>query len=229
MVTTQVVRTDAATRTGADDELFVALRMAESLGALPPRAVRCIHRALIQAFSIHRGQHRMSGEPYISHPLAMVYMLVLGLGIYDVGVLLLALLHDGPEDQLLRIMPMYDQDRDLAVKRLERRYGCYGPELITDLRILTHASYQSKSCYLRDVAKRGSWRALLVKLLDRYHNLLTLGFREPDDQRCEALMTLEIFPEILRAMLASDAPDAYKGEALWVWFEIHKLCQLYCK
>ncbi|HEX3082011.1 MAG TPA: HD domain-containing protein [Candidatus Saccharimonadia bacterium] len=219
-----------------DPELYGVLSEAAQKRLLPRRGLSAVCRACEQAWDVHLYQTRETGDPYIVHPDAVVRKLVLDMHVYDVVVIVDAYLHDGAEDQLHRIMPLYRFSRNVAVYLLRRKYGRYGPEVIADLQILTKppapegATREEKDRikvdYLLKLAIEGSWRALIVKLADRWHNIVTLHARSRGSQIREAQMTLEVFPLLVEALLER-APMQYHAAIRELWEEIQRLCQSY--
>jgi GTP diphosphokinase / guanosine-3',5'-bis(diphosphate) 3'-diphosphatase len=208
-----------------EKEIFAVLEAALRRGELSRNDMAFIRKARVKAYQVHEGQLRKSGEPYIVHPIVVVHVIVITYGILDPLTIALAYLHDAVEDQMRRMMPDYDTDPVGAVARLEAEYD---PILIRDLRVITRAIWQrDKSAYIADIAARGSFRALIVKLEDRVHNIETLEYLEPHKQRREALATMECFPDIVAALLAK--PEAAPCRAIIEqrWDEVVELCQAY--
>jgi hypothetical protein len=180
-------------------KLYAALMEQVRPGGLQIDDIRKIESAYRQARKAHWNQKRKSGEPYIWHPIAVVHCLVLEMGIYDVPAIIAAYLHDAPEDQLKKLLPLYGLNRELAVWLfLTLRYGEHGEQVVMTLRILTRAEWQvDKAEYIRDVKDRGDWRAHAIKFADRWHNVSTLGAKSVESQLREAQMTIDEFPSML--------------------------------
>ncbi|HEX3705739.1 MAG TPA: RelA/SpoT family protein, partial [Mycobacteriales bacterium] len=144
-------------------------------------------RSVIRAYEIaersHRGQLRRSGDPYISHPLA-VAQIVADLGM-EAATLCAALLHDTVEDTALSLA---DVSRDFGdevgrlvdgVTKLDKvRYG---------------DSAEAETIRKMVVAMARDPKVLIVKLADRLHNVRTLSWLPPDKQQRLAKQTLEIY------------------------------------
>lgn len=136
----------------------------------------------------HRGQVRRSGEPYISHPVAVACILAkLHL---DVPTLLAALLHDVVEDT------------GVAISELKERFGPQVSELVEGLTKLdkielqTAVQAQAENVRKMLLAMSQDVRVILVKLADRLHNMQTLGVMKSGKQKRIAHETLDIFAPI---------------------------------
>jgi guanosine-3',5'-bis(diphosphate) 3'-pyrophosphohydrolase len=144
-------------------------------------------RPLLRAYELaevaHRGQFRRSGEPYITHPVAVAGILAeLGM---DVPTLAAAILHDTVEDTPVELRAIEaDFGSDVAlivdgVTKLDKvRYG---------------ESAQAETVRKMVVAMAKDPRVLVVKLADRLHNMRTLRFLPEQKQQRVATETLEIF------------------------------------
>ena len=136
----------------------------------------------------HGGQQRQSGEPYISHPLAVAEILV-GLGM-DSDCICAALLHDVVEDT------------DITLEVLQKKFGhdvALMVDGVTKIKKLSFASKedkQSENIRKMLIAMSEDIRVIIIKLADRLHNIRTLQFKSPDKQRLIALETMEIYAPI---------------------------------
>jgi guanosine-3',5'-bis(diphosphate) 3'-pyrophosphohydrolase len=136
----------------------------------------------------HRGQFRISGEPYVSHPLAVAETLA-GWHL-DPQALSAALLHDVVEDTSIT-------NADIA-----ERFGKTTAELVdgvSKLDRLEHQSYeeaQAENYRKMLLAMARDVRVILIKLADRLHNMRTLEAVRPDKRRRIARETLEIYAPI---------------------------------
>ncbi len=149
----------------------------------PKADTRLIVRAYEVAERSHRGQLRRSGDPYISHPLA-VAQIVAELGM-DAPTLCAALLHDTVEDTAL---PLAEVTRDFGeevarlvdgVTKLDKvRYG---------------ESAEAETIRKMVIAMAKDPKVLILKLADRLHNVRTLSWLPPDKQQRLAKQTLEIY------------------------------------
>lgn len=136
----------------------------------------------------HKGQARKSGEPYISHPVAVACILA-NLHL-DVPTLLAALLHDVVEDT------------GIAISDLRERFGVQVSELVEGLTKLdkielqTAVQAQAENVRKMLLAMSQDVRVILVKLADRLHNMQTLGVMKSAKQKRIAHETLEIYAPI---------------------------------
>jgi RelA/SpoT family (p)ppGpp synthetase len=140
------------------------------------------------ADSAHRGQLRASGDPYITHPVAVAGILAeLHL---DYPSIVAALLHDVIEDT------------PTAKAEIAQRFGKQVAELVDGLSKLDQITFQNKaeaqaeSLRKMFLAVAEDIRVIVVKLADRLHNMRTLDFLTPSKQRNIARDTLEIYAPI---------------------------------
>lgn len=151
---------------------------------------RRVKRAIQIATEAHAGQLRKSGDPYISHPLA-VMKIVEDWGM-DEDTIIAAVLHDTVEDT------------DLTLKDIEREFGSQVAKLVdgvtklgdarSGMRDLDTYLPETKDNLLRLLVALGSdIRVLIIKLADRLHNLRTLSALPPDKQKKIAKESLEVF------------------------------------
>jgi len=141
------------------------------------------------ANSSHEGQLRSSGEPYISHPLAVAFIL-LDFNM-DTDTIAAALLHDVVEDsgvELGMLRKKFGEDVALMVDGVTK----IGRVSINATKEEEHAENIRK--ILLGMAK--DVRVILIKLADRLHNLRTLNHRPPDKQRSTALETMSFYTPI---------------------------------
>ncbi|SMB95685.1 GTP pyrophosphokinase [Desulfonispora thiosulfatigenes DSM 11270] len=147
--------------------------------------VELIKRAYNYAKDAHEGQLRNSGEPYITHPLAIAHILA-SLGL-DAATIAAGLLHDVVEDT------------DIDIKEIENKFGDEIALLVDGVTKLSRIEYKSKE--LRQIesyrkmflAMSKDIRVMLIKLADRLHNMRTLKHQSFWKQREIAKETLEIF------------------------------------
>ena len=155
---------------------------------LPAETVADIQRAYVLARDAHDGQMRSSGDPYITHPVAVTGILAdMRL---DHETLMAALLHDVIEDT------HYDKD-DLV-----EEFGETIAELVEGVSKLDKIQFSSKQEAQAEnfrkmmMAMVQDIRVILIKLADRTHNMRTLGSLRPDKRRRIARETLEIYSPI---------------------------------
>jgi len=149
----------------------------------PKADLATIVRAHAVAQRSHEGQTRRSGEPYISHPIAVAQILAdLGIGVKTVAA---ALLHDTIED---------------TPYTLEQLAADFGDEIamlvdgVTKLDKVTYGdSAQAETVRKMIVAMSKDIRVLVIKLADRLHNARTWGFVAEESAKRKATETLEIY------------------------------------
>jgi guanosine-3',5'-bis(diphosphate) 3'-pyrophosphohydrolase len=160
----------------------------DSLSYLQPDEVALIREAYVFAEAAHSGQKRYSGEPYITHPLAVAGALAEWR--MDAQAVIAALLHDVMEDT--------------AVTKAEiaRRFGKQVAELVDGLSKLdkiefqSHLEAQAENFRKMLMAMARDLRVVLIKLADRLHNLQTMSAVRADKRRRIATETLEIYAPI---------------------------------
>jgi GTP diphosphokinase / guanosine-3',5'-bis(diphosphate) 3'-diphosphatase len=144
--------------------------------------IRLLERGYEVADRQHRDQLRKSGDPYITHPLA-VAMIVAELGM-DTTTLVAALLHDTVEDT------------GLGLDAIRRDFGDDVAHLVDGVTKLDKVKFgeaaQSETIRKMIVSMSRDPRVLVVKLADRLHNMRTLRFLPPDKQEKKARETLEV-------------------------------------
>lgn len=146
-----------------------------------------LRKALLFAARAHHGQTRVSGEPYITHPLEV--MAILTTLNVDMITLIGALLHDVVEDT------------GVTVDDVAREFGPVAGLLVEGMTKLAALRYESKSNeerqaeYFRKMllSMAQDLRVILIKLADRLHNMRTLDALPPKSQRRIAEETLEIY------------------------------------
>ncbi|MFT4052322.1 MAG: bifunctional (p)ppGpp synthetase/guanosine-3',5'-bis(diphosphate) 3'-pyrophosphohydrolase [Microbacterium sp.] len=149
----------------------------------PKADVAIIERAYSVAARAHATQKRQSGEPYITHPLAVAQILAdLGLGPRAIAA---ALLHDTVEDT------------DYTLAQLTADFGDEVAMLVDGVTKLDKVKYgdaaQAETVRKMIVAMSKDIRVLLIKLADRLHNARTWGFVPPEKAAKKATETLEIY------------------------------------
>ena len=160
------------------EPLFRQVRSTHPKADLTPLA-----RAYDVAEAYHRGQFRKSGDPYITHPLAVAIILAeLGM---TVPTLCAALLHDTVEDT------------DYTLERLRRDFGDEVALLVDGVTKLDKVTYgqaaQAETVRKMVVAMARDIRVLVIKLADRLHNARTWRYVSLDSAQRKARETLEIY------------------------------------
>ncbi|MFC9463982.1 GTP pyrophosphokinase [Streptomyces coelicoflavus] len=145
--------------------------------------LRQIERAYQVAERWHRGQKRKSGDPYITHPLAVTTILAeLGM---DPATLMAGLLHDTVEDT------------EYGLEDLRRDFGDVVTLLVDGVTKLDKVKFgeaaQAETVRKMVVAMAKDPRVLVIKLADRLHNMRTMRYLKREKQEKKARETLEIY------------------------------------
>lgn len=163
---------------GAVDQLIRTVR-----GNHPKSDLSVIERAYTVAERAHRGQKRRSGEPYITHPIAVAQILA-DLGVAPVAIAA-ALLHDTVEDT------------EYTLEQLTAEFGDEIAMLVDGVTKLDKVKYgdsaQAETVRKMVVAMSKDIRVLVIKLADRLHNARTWGFVPSESAKRKAQETLEIY------------------------------------
>ena len=158
------------------------------LGYLKPEEVAQIKKAFQFADAAHLGQYRHSGEPYITHPVAVAELCATWR--LDAPSIMAALLHDVIEDT------------GCSKADLVEKFGAKVAELVEGLTKLdklefqSHAEAQAESFRKMFMAMARDVRVILVKLADRTHNMRTLDAVPMEKRRRVAAETIEIYAPI---------------------------------
>ena len=150
--------------------------------------VREVYRAYLFGAEAHEGQNRLSGEPYIYHPVAVARILA-GMRM-DHQCLMAAILHDVIEDT------------ETAKEQLAREFGAEIAELVdgvsklTQIKFRSRAEAQAENFRKMMLAMTKDIRVIMIKLADRLHNMRTLGVMSPAKARRIARETLDIYAPI---------------------------------
>ncbi|MGC3874466.1 bifunctional GTP diphosphokinase/guanosine-3',5'-bis pyrophosphate 3'-pyrophosphohydrolase [Halomonas sp. GXIMD04776] len=169
--------------------MFTIDDLADRLGGyLPLDEIQQVKRAFYYAEQAHDGQHRRSGEPYVTHPLAVSN--ILANMHMDHQSLMAAMLHDVIEDT------------GISKTALANQFGEPVAELVDGVSKLTQITFEDKAVAQAEnfqkmvMAMSQDIRVIIVKLADRLHNMRTLGALRPDKKRRIARETLEIYARI---------------------------------
>lgn len=165
------------------------LNLAQKLQSyLSPQQVNQVRRAYFYAEQAHDGQRRRSGEPYITHPLAVAT--ILAEMHMDHHSLMAAMLHDVLEDTSVDKDAISEQFGDTVAQLVD------GVSKLTQIPFESKAEQQAENFQKMALAMAKDIRVILVKLADRLHNMRTLGVLRPDKRRRIAKETLEIYAPI---------------------------------
>ncbi len=146
-----------------------------------------IKQAFLYAEELHRGQFRLSGEPYVSHPVE-VARIVADLGL-DTDSICAALLHDAVEDCADKT----------SLETIKKMFGSEVAALVDGLtKILQMKVEDKEEAHIENIRKmllamNKDIRVIFIKLCDRLHNMRTLGAKKEDRQRAIALETMYIY------------------------------------
>ena len=147
--------------------------------------VKEVYRAYLFGAQAHEGQLRISGEPYIYHPIAVAR--ILAQMHMDVKSIIASILHDVLEDT------------PATRKLIEAEFGKDVAHLVDGVSKLTHIKFKNKIEQQAEniqkvlLAMAKDIRVIMIKLADRLHNMRTLGALRPDKRRRIAQETLEIY------------------------------------
>jgi RelA/SpoT family (p)ppGpp synthetase len=155
---------------------------------LPPDQVERVQEAYDFAFHAHDGQRRRSGEPYITHPVAVADLLAdLRL---DAQTMIAAILHDVMEDTPNTKAEITDRFGREVAELVD------GVSKLDQVQFRSRAEAQAESFRKMLLAMVRDIRVIMVKLADRTHNMRTLGAMPPAKRRAIARETLEIYAPI---------------------------------
>lgn len=159
------------------------------------------------AEKFHHDQKRESGEPYISHPLAVSYIL-LELGM-DTDTICAALLHDVVEDT------------ECTLEELQKRFGTDVAMLVNGVtklkKVETFTKDEQKAENIRKIllAMSEDIRVIIIKLADRLHNMRTLNFCRDEKRRTIAHETMNIYAPIAHRLGINSIKDGLEDLAFY--------------
>ena len=155
---------------------------------LEPAQVNLVRRAFYYAAEAHDGQIRRSGEPYVTHPLAVAGIL------QDMHMdhqsLMAAMLHDTIEDTGLSREAIAAQFGEAVANLVD------GVSKLNKLNFSTQAEVQAENFQKMALAMAKDIRVILVKLADRLHNMRTLEVLSQEKRRRIARETIDIYAPI---------------------------------
>jgi (p)ppGpp synthetase, RelA/SpoT family len=163
---------------------------------LEPEQINCVKRAYYYAEQAHYGQFRRSGEPYVTHPLAVAN--ILASMHMDHQSLMAAMLHDVIEDTGIGKDAINEQFGDVIAELVD------GVSKLAKIEYESQAEKQAKNFQKMALAMAKDIRVIVVKLADRLHNMRTLGAMPPDKKRRIAKETLEIYAPIAHRLGMND-------------------------
>ncbi len=157
-------------------------------GYSPDANLQPVMTAYLLAARAHSGQMRKSGEPYLSHPIAVAN--ILADMRMDVETIATALLHDALEDNPITREEMTAEIGPVITGLVD------GVTKIGKLKFRSRAELAAENFRKMMLAMSKDLRVILVKLADRLHNMSTLEHHKPEKQRQIAQETMEIFVPI---------------------------------
>lgn len=176
----------------------------EVLSYNPDADTEMLERAYVFSAKAHKGTVRLSGEPYLIHPLEVAHTLArMNL---DVPSVISGLLHDTIEDSYIQ------------KEEIDKYFGTDVAELvdgvtkISQIKIMPSEDKRAQSMRKMILAMSKDIRVILIKLADRYHNMQTLNFMSPEKQIEIAGETLDIY-----------APLAHRLGIEWLRGELEDL------
>ncbi|MBW1739756.1 MAG: bifunctional (p)ppGpp synthetase/guanosine-3',5'-bis(diphosphate) 3'-pyrophosphohydrolase [Deltaproteobacteria bacterium] len=174
----------------------------------PQADLDLVERAYIYSARIHEGQVRLSGEPYLSHPLEVAGLLTeLKLGPVSVAA---GLLHDALEDTRATIEDLTQLFGTPVARIVE------GVTKLSSLEFRSSEARQAESIRKMILAMADDIRVILIKLCDRLHNMRTLQFQKEKKQTKIAQETLDIY-----------APIANRLGIYWIKTELEDIAFMY--
>jgi GTP diphosphokinase / guanosine-3',5'-bis(diphosphate) 3'-diphosphatase len=198
-------RPDLAT---ADPTCFLISKLCALLETyVEPEQIRRVYRAYLFGAHAHEGQKRLTGEPYIGHPLAVAQTMAEMR--MDADSIIAGILHDVIEDT------------PTAKEQVAREFGEDVADLVDGVSKLTHLSFGSRAEAQAEnfrkmmLAMVNDLRVIMVKLADRLHNMRTLRIMPPDKRRRIARETLEIYAPIAQRL----GMNTLRGELEQLGFE----------
>ena len=174
----------------------------------PNANIDLVEKAYVYSAKAHQGQIRLSGEPYLSHPLEVAYILTKMK--MDVTCIAAGFLHDTLEDteaEADEIKHLFGEETANIVE---------GVTKISRMQFTSRQQRQAENVRKMILAMSSDIRVILVKLADRLHNMRTLGFQPLEKQRVIAAETEDIY-----------APLAGRMGIQWIKSSLEDLCLYY--
>ncbi len=170
----------------------------------PTADLNLIRKAYVYCAKVHQGQTRLSGEPYIIHPLEVAGLLsTLKL---DVASIVTGFLHDTIEDTLTTSEELAEMFGPEVAELVD------GVTKISKIHFKTKEENQAENFRKMLIAMANDIRVILVKLADRLHNMRTLQFQPDTKQRSISRETMDIY-----------APIAHRLGISWIKTELEDL------
>lgn len=167
-----------------------------------------IEKAFILGKKMHEGQLRKSGEPYFIHPITVALMLVDMHG--DCDTIIAALLHDTVEDTPLTLREIDEQFHGTVATLIDGLTKLSSADIATNPKLDEQIESMRKIFTLmeQDV------RIMVIKLVDRLHNMQTIEFLAPAKQTSLARETLDVYVKIADKLCMQDMRDELQALCL---------------
>ncbi|MGY1458252.1 RelA/SpoT family protein [Luteimonas sp. A534] len=176
-----------------DEDVPGYMRALETAAAyLPAEQLRLLRRAWAVGAAAHEGQVRKSGEPYITHPVAVAG--VLAEQKVDIETLVAAVLHDTIEDTPLTRAALASEFGESVAELVE------GVTKLDKLQFASRREADAESFRKMMLAMARDLRVILIKLADRLHNMRTLGAQSAEARERIARETLEVYAPIAQRL-----------------------------
>mgnify|MGYP005933692137 FL=1 len=191
----------AGTAVKTFEQLVEKIRASEK-----PYDLEKITQAYKVAEKAHEGQLRTSGDPYITHPLAVASILLDYC--MDTDTICAALLHDTVEDT------------DVTLDELSKKFGedvalmVDGVTKIGLVPLVSKEEQQAENIRKILMAMSKDIRVIIIKLADRLHNMRTLAARPPEKQRKTSLETMNFYAPIAHRLGMSDVKEEMEDIAI---------------
>lgn len=185
------------------------------LARVPPEGQDLVSRAYHLAAHLHEGQKRVSGDPYILHPLN-VALLLTELNM-DPATVAAGLLHDVLEDT------------DITLEELSAQFPDPVPQIVSGVTKITKMNFQTtreaqiENLRIMFLAMAQDIRVVIVKLCDRLHNMKTLKFLPPEKRIAISQETMDIYaPLANRLGMASIKGEIEDLAMRWLQPEVYQ-------
>lgn len=161
-----------------------------------PDSLAMVEKSIVYATKMHEGQFRKSGEPYISHTMNVGYIL--------------ATLHCGPKTIAAGLLHDVLEDCDIPKEELISEFDEEVVELVESVTKIGNIQFKDEKEYLAAnhrkifIAMAKDIRVILIKLVDRLHNMRTLQYMPEEKQRRIAAETLEVYAPIAHRLGISE-------------------------
>ena len=148
-------------------------------------SLELIEKAYNVALKKHEGQYRKSGDPYIQHPIEVAYIL--------------ATLHTGPNTIAAGLLHDVLEDTDMTKEEMANEFNKEVAEIVDGVTKISKLKYMTKEKALAHnhekllIAMAKDIRVILVKLVDRLHNMRTIDFQPEEKRKRIAQETLDLY------------------------------------